>query len=216
MRAKQGVRWVGMAAGACLVACGALAVLRGELQASPAVWRQSYALEAQGNARGALEALEALPAVERSGYVFALRRAWLLYQAGRYDESATAYAQTAALAPRAIEPRVGALLPLLALRRWAQAEQLAREVLRADPENYLAGRRLALALYNLGRFDAALEVYERVLARYPGDLELRAGVGWCELRRARREQAAEAFRAVLAVSPDDAGAAAGLAAATGG
>nr|MBK7065940.1 hypothetical protein [Deltaproteobacteria bacterium] len=43
----------------------------------------------------------------------------------------------------------------MALRRWQETEQRAREVLRLDADNYLASRRLALALYQLGRFDAA-------------------------------------------------------------
>ena len=61
---------------------------------------------------------------------------------------------------------------------------------------------------------AARAVYQEVLTRYPGDLEMQSGVGWCELRRGHRDEAAAAFRAVLAVSPDDASATAGLTAAT--
>jgi Tfp pilus assembly protein PilF len=40
------------------------------------------------------------------------------------------------------------------------------------------------------------------------------GVGWCELRRGHRDEAAQSFRVVLAVSPDDANATVGLTAAT--
>jgi tetratricopeptide (TPR) repeat protein len=182
--------------------------------ASPEVWRRSYALEARGDARGALAALDSLPEDARGTYLYALRRAWLLYSQGRHDEAVGAYRQAEAAAPEAVEPRVGELLPLLALRRWQEAEQRARAVLRSDGGNYLATRRLALALYNLGRYDDARQAYQQVLARYPGDLEMLTGVGWCELQRGRRDEAAGAFRSVLAVSPDDASAAAGLAAAT--
>lgn len=182
--------------------------------ANPEAWRRSYALEARGDARGALAALDALPDDARGTYLYALRRAWLLYSQGRHDEAVAAYRQAEAAAPEAIEPKVGELLPLLALRRWQEAEQRARAVLRADPANYLATRRLALALYQLGRHDDARAAYQQVLARYPGDLEMLTGVGWCELQRGRRDEAAAAFRAVLAVSPDDASATAGLTAAT--
>ncbi len=192
----------------------ALSLLAGRAEANPEVWRRSYALEAQGDSRGALTALDALPAEAQRTYLFALRRGWLLYQTGRYDDSVAAYRQASQVARGAIEPRLGELLPLLALRRWQDAETLAREVLRMDEGNYLASRRLALALYNLGRFDAAKAVYQEVLTRYPGDLEMQSGVGWCELRRGHRDEAAAAFRAVLAVSPDDASATAGLTAAT--
>lgn len=192
----------------------ALASLSPRAEANPEAWRRSYALEAQGDTRGALTALEALPADAQRTYLYALRRAWLLYQAGRFDDAVGAYRQAAQLSRNAIEPRVGELLPLLALRRWQDAERLAREVLRMDEDNYLASRRLALALYNLGRFDAARSTYQSVLTRYPGDLEMLTGVGWCELRLGHRSDAQEAFRAVLAVSPDDANAAAGLTAAS--
>ncbi len=193
----------------------ALAAAAPRAEANPEVWRRSYALEAQGDTRGALAAMESLPADAQRTYLYALRRAWLLYQAGRFDDAVASYRQAAQLSRSAIEPRVGELLPLLALRRWQDAERLAREVLRMDEDNYLASRRLALALYNLGRFDAAKSAYQAVLARYPGDLEMLTGVGWCELRLNHRSDAAEAFRAVLAVSPDDANATAGLTAAAG-
>ncbi len=190
-------------------------MLGGAAHANPEAWRRSYALEARGDARGALAALDGLAESDRRAYIAQLRRAWLLYSAGRFDESVTAYRAAAEGSAQAIEPRVGELLPLLALRRWREAEQRAQEVLRMDADNYLATRRLALALYNLGRFDRAQEAYERVLARYPGDLEMLTGVGWCELQRGHRSAAAVAFRSVLAVSPDDAGATAGLAASSG-
>ncbi|MFO0629417.1 MAG: tetratricopeptide repeat protein [Polyangiales bacterium] len=191
------------------------AMLGGAAQANPEAWRRSYALEARGDARGALAALDGLAPADRGAYLAQLRRAWLLYSAGQFDESVAAYRAAAQGSPRAVEPRVGELLPLRAQRRWREAEQRAQEVLRLDADNYLATRRLALALYNLGRFDRAQEAYERVLAQYPGDLEMLTGVGWCELQRGHRPAAASAFRAVLSVSPDDAGATAGLAATNG-
>lgn len=190
-----------------------LSTLAPRAVATPDEWRRSYALETRGDVRGALSAIEALPATDRGAYLFSLRHAWLLYLAGRHDDSVAAYRRAAAAAPRAIEPRVGELLPLMALRRWQETEQRAREVLRLDADNYLASRRLALALYQLGRFDDARGVYQQVSERYPGDLEMVSGAAWCDLRRGRRDEAASAFRSVLAVSPDDATAAAGLTAA---
>lgn len=196
-----------------LVAALALSAVSASAHADPTAWRRSYALEARGDSRGALAALDAMPSAERAGYVYTLRRAWLLYLAGRHDESVNAYRAASSSAPRAVEPRVGELLPLMAMRRWQETEQRAREVLRLDADNYLASRRLALALYQLGRFDDARAMYQQVSERYPGDLEMVTGSAWCDLRRGRRDQAATAFRTVLAVSPDDATATAGLTAA---
>lgn len=182
-------------------------------RATPETWARSSTLEAQGNSRAALETLDTLPAAERQGYLYSLRRAWLLYLQGRHEESVAAYRQAEGAAHDSIEPQLGELLPLMALRRWQETEQRARDVLRRDPGNYLAKRRLALSLYNLGRFEPAEQMYRQVLTAYPSDLEMLSGVGWCSLRRGHRDEALASFRGVLAVSPEDATARAGLAAA---
>jgi tetratricopeptide (TPR) repeat protein len=155
-----------------------------------------------------------LPEAERGSYLYALRRAWLLYQVGRYDASVSAYRQAATLTPDSLEAPLGELLPLLALRRWADAEARARAVLARDADNYLASRRLAFALFGLGRFDESEQTYRAVSRRYPSDLDVLSGIAWCQARRGRREEAAASFRAVLAVNPEDATARAGLTAVT--
>ncbi|MEI8254829.1 MAG: tetratricopeptide repeat protein [Deltaproteobacteria bacterium] len=183
-------------------------------RATPEVWARSYSLETQGNSRGALEALESLPEAEHAGYLFTLRHGWLLYLAGRYDASVAAYRQAAALTTESLEAPLGELLPLLALRRWSEAEQRARAVLARDADNYLATRRLALALFGLGRFDDAEQAYRAVSRRYPSDLEMLSGIAWCQARRGHRDEAAAMFRSVLAVNPEDTTARAGLTAMT--
>lgn len=181
----------------------------------PELWQRSYVLEARGDHVGALAALNQLPAEEQRGYLFLARRAWLLYRAGRHQESVGAYRLAIAEAPEAVEPRAGILLPLIALRRFRDAEAEARAGLRIDHDNHAISRSLAWALYNLGRFDQAERAYRRIVALHPSDLEMRAGIGWCLLRRGRRADAAAEFRAVLAVSPENAAALAGLHAAMG-
>lgn len=208
----------GSGARAWLVAFAAtLAVaLAGALGAAPAAaqdaerWQQSYDREATGDVAGALAALRGLP--ERSqGYLFQVRRGWLLYLLGRHTEAVASYRLAIRAQPDAVEPRLGILMPLMAARRWREAEQEARQALRRDRDNHLAMRRMALCLYQLGRFDDAERVYRRVLELHPSDLEMLEGIGWCQLRRGEAAAAAASFREVLAVSPRSAGAAAGLA-----
>jgi len=176
------------------------------------LWKQSYALEASAKYQEALDVLAQLPKSEPRGYMYHLRSAWLLYLAGRYSESVAAYTKASEVSPRAVEPKLGGLLPLMALKRWQDAEAWARAVLKAEPDNYLAGRRLALILFNLGRFDAAEQQYQRVFEHYPSDLEMLSGVGFCRMRKGKTAAAKESFRAVLAFKPDDAAARSGLAA----
>ena len=181
---------------------------------APQIWQRSYALEARGEHAAALAALNELPAEARTGYLFLVRRAWLLYLTGRNQEAVGAYRQAIEAAPKAVEPRAGILAPLIALHRFQDAEAEARAALRLDKDNHAVSRSLAWALYSLGRFDEAERVYRRVLALHPSDLTMQVGVGWCLLRRGRRGQAEAEFREVLRFAPEDAVARAGLAAAT--
>ncbi len=164
-------------------------------------WQRSYDLESQQSYQDALTALYAVPTARR-GYTWQLRRGWLLYLDGEHAEAIQAYQAATRLAPDAIEPRLGLLLPQLAERRWADAESTARAVLRLDRDNALANGRLAWALYNLGRHAEAEQAYQAALAAYPSDADLRAGLGWSQLQQGRTEQARASFQRVLEVAPE--------------
>lgn len=181
---------------------------------APQIWQRSYDLEARGEHATSLAALNELPEEAKTGYLFLVRRAWLLYLSARYQEAVGAYRQAIEAAPKAVEPREGILAPLIALHRFQDAEAEARAALRLDKDNHAVSRSLAWALYNLGRFDDAERVYRRTLVLHPSDLTMRAGVGWCLLRRGQRGKAEAEFRNVLRVAPENASARTGLATAT--
>jgi Flp pilus assembly protein TadD len=178
------------------------------------IWQRSYDLEAQGEHAASLAALNELPEESKTGYLFLVRRAWLLHLSARYQEAVGAYRQAIEAAPKAVEPREGILAPLIALHRFQDAEAEAQAALRLDKDNHSVSRSLAWALYNLGRFDNAERVYRRVLELHPSDLTMQAGVGWCLLRRGRPAEAEAEFREVLRVAPENASARTGLASAT--
>jgi len=92
----------------------------------------------------AAKVLEALP---RSpvDYLLDLRLGWLHYLQGNTASSCYHYERARVGTPRAIEPRVALLLPLLAQQRYAQAEQTARAILASVPDHYLASLRLTIA-----------------------------------------------------------------------
>ena len=98
------------------------------------------------------------------------------------------------LAPR--YPADAEIRAQLARSRATRNEQLAlaaaiRSTLRAQPDHPRAERDLALTLHRLEEFDEAEAIYRRLLAREPGDDELRANLA--RLLMARREPA-EALR----------------------
>jgi tetratricopeptide (TPR) repeat protein len=173
-------------------------------------FQHSYDSEAQGKVQEALTALDTLPAPQHDGYVAELRRGWLLYKLGKSAESLDAYAKAVTLEPRSVEARVGALLPAMALRRWADVDAGAREALKLDPGNYLANLRLAFALYNLGRYADSATLYKRLAEAYPSDVDVHGGLGWALTRMGRATEAAAEFRTVLDIAPRNVLAADGL------
>jgi tetratricopeptide (TPR) repeat protein len=176
---------------------------------APDLYRRSYAAEAKGDIPSALAALDK---VSVHDYVFALRRGWLLYLAGRHSDSAAAYGEAIQLEPAAVEPRLGAMLPLMALRRWKEAEGHARDVLARAPGDFTAQSRLAFIDYTQGRYADAEAWYRKTLTAYPASVEMRAGLGWSLLKQNKLREAAAEFSKVLAVAPDHASAKEGRAA----
>ncbi len=194
------------------------ALLLAALLFAPAAWaqgapadlfRQSYAAETRGDFTSALELMEKLgPA--GSGYVGTLRKGWLHYLAGRHAQAATAYQKAAALEPAAVEPRLGAMLPLMALRRWKDAERLGGEALLLAPNDFTAVSRLAWIHYSQLQYAEAEPLYRRAVVSWPANAEMRTGLGWTLLKLGRNREAREAFEAVLAFAPDQLSAREGL------
>lgn len=180
---------------------------------SSAAYQRSYDDEAAGNLEAALGDLDGLTVTGSAQYVAELRRGWLLTKLGKHGDAVAAYGRAIALEPGAVEPRVGSLFPLGALRRWADAEATAREVLKRDPANYTATIRLAFALYSQAKFADAEATYRTLLSLYPGDVEVRAGLGWSQLKAGKARDAQATFAEVLAVAPKNALALDGAAAA---
>lgn len=175
----------------------------------PDLYRQSYAAEARGDYDLALGLLQRLGPAGGT-YVAWLRKGWLHYLAGRHAPAADAYQRAIDLQPGAVEPRLGAMLPLMALRRWKDAERIGGEVLALAPGEVTALTRLAWVHYNQGRYAEAEPLYRRALAAFPSSADVRTGLGWTLLKLGRHGEAREAFQAVLAYAPDQANAHLGL------
>ena len=108
------------------------------------------------------------------------------------------------LAPQAIEPKLGRLLPLLADTKYAEAQSTAEQVVRGDPVNYYGNLRLAFALRMQGRFAAAEQVVHRMLAAYPADISLLLESGLLDAAQGRADAARETFAEVLSLDPTNA------------
>jgi cytochrome c-type biogenesis protein CcmH/NrfG len=181
---------------------------------SARAWQASYAAEADGKFEDALNALTELGFPQRDSYLASYRRGWLLYRLGHYAESAAAYDKATAIAPNSIEARVAMLVPLMALSKWDDVAAVAAQVLKFDPQNYLAMQRLAFAKFSTQHFPEAEQIYRRLVELYPSDIELRSCLAWATLRMGKLKEAAALFSQVLDVKADHVSAGAGLKEAT--
>lgn len=186
----------------------------GNNAADPSHFQESYDQEAMGHNQEALAALDRLSSDKTGSYLAHLRKGWLQYRLGKNTPAIDAYNKAIGLAPRAVEPRLGILLPLLAEKQWAAAEKHAREVLKLDPENYLATLRLAFSLYNQNKFAEAQPLYQKLVDAYPGDTEARSGLGWALLKQRKTKEAIAVFKALLDFAPKNTLGQQGMAAAT--
>src|SRR5690606_26281193 len=99
------------------------------------LYRQSYRYEAAGNPAAALSAMEKIAKQSSESYFVTARLAWLSHLAGRYPQAEQHYRKAIQLAPKAVEPRLGLTLPLLAAQKWRELEAASREVIKLDPKN---------------------------------------------------------------------------------
>jgi tetratricopeptide (TPR) repeat protein len=167
----------------------------------PDLYQESYVLEAEGKHKAALKAIEGVLERDPRDYVAQLRAGWLAYLAGDNQRSADAYGKAVKLEPGAVEPRLGLMLPLMAAGRNKEALAAADELLAIDARSYLGASRKAFLLYTLGRFAKAEEQYRAVLALYPSDVEMMAGLAWSQLQLGKKAEARATFERLLRVAP---------------
>jgi tetratricopeptide (TPR) repeat protein len=214
-----------------LAAGGLSAAVGGGLSAQPAVaaesvtldqaaiaaaYRRSYRYEQAQNYGDAIRALERVRSAYPDGYTVNLRLGWLWYLQGRPVNALDHYEIAIRVAPSAFEPRLGAVLPLLAQGRHADAESMAYTVVSHDAYNYYGNLRLAVALRLQGKGAQARSVVEKMLLLYPTDVVFLSESA--RLLEATGEAAAAAarWRDVATLDPENPAARAALASLSGG
>lgn len=132
-------------------------------------WQESYTLEHAGKYPQAAAVLETLLRDSPNHEFAMMRRGWLNYLQGKYNDALRDYNQVLALNPRSLEARLGLTLPLLAQQRWKEAATEARKVIAVSPWDYTAHVRLMVC--EEGEKDwAGLSRHAAELAqRYPSD-----------------------------------------------
>lgn len=200
---------------AALVLAGVLAwcplsASAADASAIPELFESSFNNESQGEIGRALNDVLEILRISPDHYIGNLRAGWLYYLKGRYVDAITFYRKSAKLAPKAIEPKLGLMLPLMAAKRWEESEKVGKAVQKRAPENYQASSRLAFIAFSVGDYKLAETRYRGVLANYPSDIEMKLGLAWTLARQARKAEARAVFDEVLMIRQSNLSARAGL------
>jgi tetratricopeptide (TPR) repeat protein len=164
---------------------------------------QSFRFEASADYPQAIEALLDAADQPQQAYAVHLRLGWLHYLQGDHEASGRYYREAMRVAPQATEPRAGYLLPLIAQKRFAEAETVARQALAIDPKDYYSNLRLAHALRMQGRYDEAARVSGAMLELKPTDVGFLTELGLADEGRQNSAAATESFQNVLLLDPDN-------------
>lgn len=170
---------------------------------NPTELSNTYSLEYYGKYTEASVIMEKIAADAPKEYFFQLRAAYLAYMAGNFSRSLALYQNALLLKSDSLEPRLGKLLPLIALGKYKQAEIEAQAILRSDPKNYTARLKLAYAVYLAGEFSRSEKYYADLAADFPSDATVLMGLGWACLKQGKRGPAQESFGRVKLMFPDN-------------
>ena len=169
--------------------------------AQDGVWKNSYQLETAGKYAEAMAVIDSISVNSSDAEFKLLRRGWLFYLNGRFDESIREYRLAIDRNSKSIDARLGLTLPLLAAQRWREAEQVARAALDLAPINSTALVRMAMAQEGQRDWPAMIKTSASLVSSFPSN-----ATGYVYLARAyawlgRNEDAATAYSSVLVRLP---------------
>lgn len=166
-------------------------------------YRRSFDYERAQDYTNAIRALAPVYEAYPNGYTVNLRMGWLFYLNANYSNAAAHYEVASRVAPQALEPRLGRLLPLLAQGRWGEAETLAYQVVSVDHYNYYGNLRLAIALRMQGKVEQAYQIALKMVGAYPTDLLYLVELAQIQDARGDKAEARRLFGEVLILDPEN-------------
>ena len=166
-----------------------------------AVWTSSYSLEAGKKYAEALTALDAIPASGADGQLLLLRKGWLTYLQGEYNDSAKYYQEALQQNPKSLDAMLGMTLPLLAQQRWQEAAVYAKQVLNVAPNQYTAYLRLIVAEEGVHDWESMKKHAEELTEHYPTDTTAFVYLARAYAWLGDKESAKKTYSAVLVRMP---------------
>ena len=169
--------------------------------AQEASWKSSYELETSGKYNEAIVAIDRVAANGPDAELKAIRRGWLYYLLGNFNDSIREYRLAIDRSGRSIDARLGVTLPLLAQKRWREAEQSARTVLDMAPNNYTALLRLTIAQEGQRDWTSMAKTAATLVAAYPTDATAYVYLARANAWLLKTDETIAAYSAVLSRYP---------------
>jgi tetratricopeptide (TPR) repeat protein len=182
----------------------AITAVAAPAQAQELFWQNSYQFENSGKYVDAMIAIDAISANGPEAELKLLRRGWLFYLSGKTEESIREYRLAMERNPKSIDARLGLTLPLLAAKRWREAEQAARTVLEMAPNHYTALVRLVVAQEGAQDWQAMAKTASTLTTDYTTDATAFIYLARANAWLGKRPEAVAAYTAALARYPGQA------------
>ena len=151
----------------------------------------------------AIKYMLAIRATTANSYAINYRLGWLYYASGKYADSRVAYQSAIRLNPQSLEAKLGYISTLLALGRWDEAEFVAKQIIKADVNNYYANLRLSYALRMQKKASVAEKLANDMLSIYPSDVNFMVELAFAFLGQNNPAAARKIFGDILMYSPDN-------------
>ena len=177
-----------------------LMVAASSVWADESSWQKSYRLEAAGKYAEASAALDSTNGRVDADFIL-MRRGWLSYLQGRYNEAVNFYGQAISRNPKSLEARNGITLPLLAQQRWREAASHARQVIGESAWDYIAHQRLMVAEEGERNWKTLAGHAAQVAERYPTDATALVYLARAHAWMGNTKAAKEAYGRVLSRVP---------------
>lgn len=164
---------------------------------------KSYNYEKLQDYKNAIKAIIPVYKEYPNGYTLNLRLGWLYYLNKNYANSIFYYDNAIKIAPGAVEPKLGYLLPLLAQQRYQEAETVASQILLIDYYNYYGNLRLAFTLRMEGKFSLAEKVVDKMLGLYPIDVSFLTEKALLYIAEKDEDNALKLFSDIIILDPEN-------------
>lgn len=165
------------------------------------VWSDSYRLESAAQYKAAAELFDPVLKQEPANEFALLRRAWLRYLAGDYNDSQADYKAALQANPQSLDAQIGLALPLLAQQRWKEAALVAQQALQSAPWNYYAHLRLMVAEEGQQQWQVLLDHSTQLHQRYPSDATVLVYRARAQQWLGDKKAASDSYQQVLQRAP---------------